>query len=138
MALIKSRPTIFDVLLREDPFFSVLDRSRLANATNTDAPAVNTYRTGNDLTFEVAAPGYSKENLNVSVDRNILTIQGASTREERQGAMRTEFETTTFTRTFTLPADADPTTLTASYADGILTVNASLVDSSKTLTIDIK
>ena len=65
MSLIKSRPTIFDVLLRDDPFFSALDRTRLAHATNTDAPAVNTYRTGNDLIFEVAAPGYSKENLNV-------------------------------------------------------------------------
>jgi len=138
MSLIKSRPTIFDVLLRDDPFFSALDRTRLAHATNTDAPAVNTYRTGNDLIFEVAAPGYSKENLNVSVDRNVLTIQGASTREERPGAMRTEFETTSFTRTFTLPTDADPSTLTARYTDGILTVNASLVDSSKTLTIDIK
>jgi len=138
MSLIKARPTIFDMLLRDDPFLSVLDRSRLSNATNTDAPAVNTYRTGNDLTFEVAAPGYSKENLSVSVDRNVLTIQGVSTRVDREGAVQTEFETASFTRTFTLPSDADPSALTARYSDGILTVSASLVDSRKTLTVDIE
>ena len=134
MSLLK-RPTLFDLIIRDtqNQLFSDIDRNGLSN-TSVYAPSVNTYRTGNDLTFEVAAPGYNKQGLNVSVDRNVLTIQG----EDREGAIRTEYETTSFTRTFTLPSDVDASTLTARYNDGILTVNASLLDSSKTLNINIE
>jgi len=136
MSLLK-RPTLFDLIVREDPFFNNVDLSVPVGST-TFVPAVNTYRAGNDLTFEVAAPGYSKQDLNVSVDRNVLTIQGTAELEDRSGAIRTEFETTSFTRTFTLPSDVDATTLTAKYNDGILTVTASLLDSSRTLNINIE
>ena len=136
MSLLK-RPTLFDLILREDPFFSNVDRVGTTPSTSY-VPAVNTYRDGNDLTFEVAAPGYSKQDLNVSVDRNVLTIQGTTETEDRDGAIRTEFETSSFTRTFTLPSDVDATTLTARYNDGILTVTASLLDSSKTFNINIE
>jgi|TARA_R110000851_G_scaffold48756_4_gene117635 HSP20 family protein len=138
MSLLK-RPTLFDLIIRDtqNQLFSDIDRNGLSN-TSVYAPSVNTYRTGNDLTFEVAAPGYNKQGLNVSVDRNVLTIQGDANTEDREGAIRTEYETTSFTRTFTLPSDVDASTLTARYNDGILTVNASLLDSSKTLNINIE
>ena len=115
MSLLK-RPTLFDLIIRDtqNQLFSDIDRNGLSN-TSVYAPSVNTYRTGNDLTFEVAAPGYNKQGLNVSVDRNVLTIQGDANTEDREGA-----------------------TLTARYNDGILTVNASLLDSSKTLNINIE
>ena len=138
MSLLK-RPTLFDLIIRDtqNQLFSDIDRNGLSS-TSVYAPSVNTYRTGNDLTFEVAAPGYNKQGLNVSVDRNVLTIQGDASTEDREGAIRTEYETTSFTRTFTLPSDVDASTLTARYNDGILTVNASLLDSSKTLNINIE
>ena len=138
MSLLK-RPTLFDLIIRDtqNQLFSDIDRNGLSN-TSVYAPSVNTYRTGNDLTFEVAAPGYNKQGLNVSVDRNVFTIQGDANTEDREGAIRTEYETTSFTRTFTLPSDVDASTLTARYNDGILTVNASLLDSSKTLNINIE
>lgn len=138
MSLLK-RPTLFDLIIRDtqNQLFNDIERTGLNTSTGF-SPAVNTYRNGNDLTFEVSAPGYAKEGLNVSVDRNVLTVQGDSNTEDREGAIRTEFEMSSFTRTFTLPSDVDATTLTARYNNGILTVTASLLDSSKTLNINIE
>ena len=138
MSLLK-RPTLFDLIIRDtqNQLFNDIERTALNTAAGF-APAVNTYRNGNDLTFEVSAPGYTKEGLSVSVDRNVLTIQGELNTEDREGAIRTEFEMSSFTRTFTLPSDVDATTLTARYNNGILTVTASLLDSSKTLNINIE
>ena len=138
MSLIKPRSTLFDLFL-SDPFFSSLERN-LPNTNTGNVPAVNTFRVGDNIPFEVSVPGFNKEELGVSIDGNVLTVRGTPEIDtnERQGFVRTEFETSSFTRTFNLPADVDPDTLSARYCNGILTVKISLADTSKSLTINIE
>jgi HSP20 family protein len=80
-----------------------------------------------DDAYEIHAdiPGVAKGDLKVTVQDGVLTIQGERRQEERDENARIhrlERFYGSFTRSFTLPADADISGLRASSGDGQLTV----------------
>ncbi len=94
-----------------------------------DVPPVNIREKADVYQIEVAAPGLKKEDFNVAVADNVLTI-GAELENEKhteaKGADYTcrEFRSTSFKRSFSLPEQGvDPDSVKASYRDGILTVS---------------
>jgi HSP20 family protein len=73
---------------------------------NSTLPAVNIKEDDGNFQIEVAAPGLSKENFKVNLDRNLLTISSElkQEKEEQEGKYsRREFSYQTFQRSFTLP-----------------------------------
>jgi len=88
-----------------------------------DLPAVNIKDNGDAFTVELVAPGYRKEELKAHVDNGVLTISSERRdehKEEQGNYTRREFNYSSFSRSFQLPAAADEDTVKASYADGIL------------------
>lgn len=81
----------------------------------------------NEKTFliKVEIPGVRKENLKVSVDNNMLTIEGER-HEEREDKgwrfHRVERSSGAFLRSFTLPSNADTSGLKAHFHEGMLDV----------------
>ena len=70
-------------------------------------------------------PGVPKEAIKISMDNGMLTIQGERKQEkeeENKRFHRIERFYGSFTRSFTLPEDADPSAIKASAQDGQLTV----------------
>lgn len=70
-------------------------------------------------------PGVAKEDIKVTVDNNILTIQGERKQdkeEENKHFHRVERFYGSFIRSFTLPDDADSASLKAAAQEGQLTV----------------
>jgi HSP20 family protein len=70
-------------------------------------------------------PGVEKGDLKVAVEDGVLTLQGERKQEKREDNdrfHRTERFYGSFSRSFTLPADAETAGLKASSADGQLTV----------------
>jgi HSP20 family protein len=70
-------------------------------------------------------PGVPKEDLKVSVDNGILTIQGERKQEKEEEGKRfhrIERFYGSFTRSFSLPEDADPAGLKAAATEGQLSV----------------
>ena len=88
-------------------------------------PKVNTRETENDYHIEVELPGVKKENVDIQVDGNILTISGErKVREEvkEEDYHKVESRYGVFSRSFTLPEKVDVSNIEAEFKNGILEV----------------
>jgi HSP20 family protein len=133
-----------------DPFDRLF---RLANWMNDDggyaarsrvsAPCIDVDE--DDAGYEVTAelPGMKPEDVHVELDQNVLTISGEKrmgSEGDRRESRRTRWSERSFgrfTRSFTLPSDADPDQLQASFSHGVLTVKVPKSEKSKPRTIDV-
>lgn len=80
-----------------------------------------------DGTYLIKAeiPGVKKEDVKVSIDNGVLTLQGERREEEESRGLqlhRVERFHGTFSRSFSLPPAVDPQQVKASFQDGVLTV----------------
>ena len=90
---------------------------------NHTMPAVNIREGETNFTLELAVPGQKREDFNVEVDNDVLTISMESKDEkaEKEGEFtRREFRYTSFRRAFTLPETVNQDDIRADYKDGIL------------------
>lgn len=113
-----SFPSILDEILKPDWFGGMEN-------LNATVPAVNIKETEKDFTIELAAPGKKKEDFNIEVNENVLTISSEikSEKEDKtdDGAYtRREFKYSSFKRAFTLPETINEDKINASYEDGVL------------------
>jgi HSP20 family protein len=111
-------PSLFD----GDDFWN-----RLMPATRTQTPAVNISEDDKSYTMELVAPGFSKEEIRINVDDDMLTISAEKKTESKQDGdgrqySRREYSYSSFSRSFTLPQNAKDDAIKANYQDGVLTV----------------
>lgn len=86
-------------------------------------PAVNINETEDAFELALAVPGMKKDDLNIDVNGNLLTI--SAEKEERKTdkdnkMTREEYNYSSFSRTFTLPDEVKKDKIDAHYADGVL------------------
>ncbi len=96
-------------------------------------PAVNVRETEKEFEIELAAPGLSKKDFNISVSEGILTISSEkeeSKEEEENNYTRKEFSYAAFSRTFRLPKLVDADKIQAIYRDGILLIKIAKLEDS--------
>ena len=92
------------------------------------APAINVKESKDAYTVEVAAPGMTKSDFNVSIDAdNNLAIsmeKKEEKKEERHDAryLRREFSYAKFQQTMILPDDVDKDRITAKMENGVLLI----------------
>jgi HSP20 family protein len=111
-------PSIIDELLKPDWLGGM-------QSFNHNVPAVNIKETDSSFGIELAAPGKSKEDFNIEIDHNVLTISSEekSEKEETQGKYtRKEFNYSSFRRAFTLPETVNTDSINATYENGVLNV----------------
>lgn len=88
---------------------------------------VNVYETDEEVVVKAELPGVKKEDLDVNIQDNTLTIK-AQTREEsevkEESYYRRELRTGSFFRAVPLPVEVKEDNLKASYENGVLTVTA--------------
>ncbi len=128
MSLIKfnRRFPLFDQMFPE-----TMDTDRWFNEElilkNNWIPAINVKENENDFEIEVAAPGFSKKDFEVTITDDILTISAENKRsEEEKGESysRQEFYYNSFKRSFTLPKVIDfSKKIKAKYNNGVLKVH---------------
>jgi HSP20 family protein len=106
------------------------------------APSVDVSE--DDAHFIVTAelPGIKREDVNVELEDDVLTIRGEKRRSEREEKKEkrrfVERSYGTFSRSFTLPANADPERIGAGFKDGVLTVTIGKRPETKPRVVDIK
>ena len=93
-------------------------------------PAVDIRETENAYVLDMDLPGYDEKNIEVHVDGSSLTIASKQEEardvkkdEENQGTyVLRERRTHSFSRSFKLPENADPESVTAAFKNGILSL----------------
>jgi len=94
-------------------------------------------------TYTVRAdiPGVKKDDIQVSIDGNEVTISGEIKKEteEKKGeeVLRSERYYGKVSRSFTLPHDVDEARVVAKYADGVLKVTLPMKAAAKTKKITV-
>jgi len=88
-------------------------------------PAVNIH-TGNDqVVVNAEIPGMKAEDINISVEADLLTLEGEKKAEDIGGdavCHRKERGFGKFVRSFKLPYDVNPDNVKATYQNGVLNV----------------
>jgi len=92
------------------------------------------------LSVEAELPGFTKDQVEVSIDQGVLTINAQRTAQEKTGGKMhlNERQYTTVTRKFTLPSTIDATQVEAALADGVLTLRLLKRDDVKPHKITVK
>jgi HSP20 family protein len=86
-------------------------------------PAVNVKETDKNYEVELAAPGYDKKDFNIAVENGLLTVSAERTEEKEKkedNYTRREFGRSSFSRSFSLPANTNEEDVNARYEDGVL------------------
>lgn len=89
-------------------------------------PKVNTREAENAYYIEAELPGVQKENVDINVDGNLLTISGERTlREEvkEEEYHKVESRYGVFSRSFTLPEKVEIAKIEAEFVNGLLEVS---------------
>ncbi|MEW7290023.1 Hsp20/alpha crystallin family protein [Aquimarina sp. 2304DJ70-9] len=98
-------------------------------------PAMNVKENKDDFDIELAVPGFSKKDIEVTIEDDILHICAKSSKEEveeEENYMRREFNYSSFDRKLQLPSSVDQNEkVKATYKDGILTLNLLKREDSK-------
>jgi len=105
-------------------------------ALGTSMPAVNIKDDETEYRIEVAAPGMKKEDFNIKLDHNVLSISSeikeeTEEKDEEGKYTRREFKYSSFQRSFTLPDTTDVEKIAASYKDGILNITVPKKEEAK-------
>ncbi len=125
------------MVLRTDPFRDlarVFDQAPRAAVAPLDA-----YRDGDLITVEIDLPGVDPAGIDVTVDRNVLTVRAERVRPAREGVRRlvAERATGTVTRRLVLADTLDTDRLTAGYDNGVLTLTVPVAEKAKPRKIEI-
>ena len=101
-------------------------------------PAVNVYQDKDRFTVVLELPGLKKEEIEISLHDNTLTIAGERKREESsEQEFLTERLYGKFQRSLTLPTAVDAEKVKASYKDGLLQVELPKAEEAKPKQIEV-
>ena len=110
-------PSLIDEFLNTDWNINSMDYS------NTH-PAVNIKESDKKYCLDIAAPGLNKDNIEVSYENKILSIEVVNNnKNENIEFNRFEFDYNSFKRSFKLPDSIDLSKIDASYVNGVLSIN---------------
>ncbi|HEX8669661.1 MAG TPA: Hsp20/alpha crystallin family protein [Allosphingosinicella sp.] len=116
--------------LSTDPF-GLLDQVFGQGGTRSSgnlmrAPETDVVETEREIRVIVEMPGLKRENIEVDVENNVLTIRGEKKEERTEGEQGkwhlAERRYGTFARSFVLPRDVDAENIQARFEDGVLSV----------------
>jgi HSP20 family protein len=123
--------------------FEIPFGSEAAGPSSLEAwtPAVDVFENQDNITVKTELPGMRKEDIDVSVEGNNLSICGERSEEKEEGKgtanYRSERYFGRFYRSVPLPSAVDTGKIAARYQDGILTVTLPKTEEAKRKKIDI-
>lgn len=90
-------------------------------------PANNIFETENEFMVELQVPGFKKEEVQISVLKNVLTVkagkeevENAEKQQEQYKYVHREFTHAAFEKQYKLPATVDAEKISARFENGIL------------------
>jgi HSP20 family protein len=106
------------------------------------SPTIDVFENKDNVTVKAEIPGMRKEDIDVSVEGNIVSICGERREEKEEGKgtsnYRSERYFGRFYRSIPLPSAVDSGKVAAKYQDGVLTVTLPKTEEAKRKKIDIQ
>jgi HSP20 family protein len=113
----------------------------VANRTEWTPPVDIFENDTHDLVVKAELPEMSREDIEVTVENNTLTLKGTKkfpTHIKEEQFRRVERSYGNFSRSFTLPNTVDASRVTAEYRNGVLTVVLPFREEAKPRTINVE
>ncbi len=101
-------------------------------------PPVDIYETDDALTVVVDLPGVDKDNVDVHVEENVLTIKGKADYEPPANLLLGEFNLLSYYRQFQLSDEVSQSRISAESKNGVLTIHLPKAEKSKPKQIKVK
>jgi HSP20 family protein len=101
-------------------------------------PPVDIYETAVGLVVKADLPGVAKENMDVRVENNLLTIRGKAAHAAPGEPIYREYGLVNFFRQFELNERVDQQQISAELKHGVLTLNLPKAEEAKPRKIDVK
>jgi len=118
---------------RPFPLQSSLSRLRMSEIEEV-LPKVDIYDEEDSFVIKAEIPGIKKEDVEVNLTEDTITISGEKKREEeaeKKGFYRMERSYGSFSRSFRLPADIQSDKAKAIFKDGVLEVKVPRTEEAK-------
>ncbi len=103
-------------------------------------PAIDVAEDKDKFIFKADLPGLKKEDIHVSVENGVLSIEGerrSETELKDKDYHRVERSYGRFVRSFNLGSAVDDAKIKANYKDGVLEIAVPKVEKAKAKTIDV-
>jgi HSP20 family protein len=105
------------------------------------SPSVDIYENKDQIVLEAELPGMKPEDVDISIENNVLTIHGErkfEKKDEQDNFHRVERSYGSFTRSFTLPPTVSSDNVDAVFENGVLRLNLAKREEAKPRRIQIK
>ena len=117
--------------------------SATADSPNIEAWAVplDILRKGEDTLIRASMPGVSPEDIQVSVEDNVLTIRGHTAEQHLEGDaayLMRERRTGSFHRALRLPDSVDPEKVQPHYEHGVLTITVPKAEAKRARQLQVQ
>ena len=129
------------MLMRTDPFRDLDRLTQQVFGTNTRPAAmpIDAYRRGEEFLVELDLPGVQPDSIDLTVEKNVLTVHAERRREETDGVEMLVGERPhgTFSRQLFLGDALDTDAIQADYVDGVLTLRLPVAEKAKPRRVEI-
>lgn len=121
----------------EDAFREFGDESE---SLTSWCPAADIYETDDDYVFKLEVPGIPKDDIDIDLQNNTLTIKGERKEDnevKKENYHRVESYSGSFSRSFALPRNVDVNKINATMKDGVLGLRIAKAEEQKAKAITI-
>lgn len=131
------------MLVMNSPFRDIdalFDQFTGRSSSSTTSPMpMDAYRRDSDIWVHLDLPGVAADSLDVSVERNVLTVTGERSWQRREGDQMylAERRSGTFRRQVTLGDGLDAEAIEADYTDGVLTLRIPVAEKAQPRKISV-
>ena len=101
-------------------------------------PPANIMKDGSTYILSIALPGVDKNDVNINIEKNKLTIKSEVDESNESKYRLREFNYAKFERSFTLSDDADIDNISAKFDQGILSISIPTLKEAGPIEVKIK
>ena len=131
---------MFDVEIPPQASETRSDRSSDCNRARLYRPLTDIIETDDGVELRMEMPGVSSEDVELALDRRVLTIKGRAQTTNREGFTLgyREYGEGDYERVFKLPEDLDGTAIEAQIGNGVLSVKLPRSEQAKPQRIEVR
>lgn len=108
--------------------------------TRAFMPNADIFETEDALTVVLEMPGVNRDNINISVENGVLTVEGAINFGKYEGLqpVYSEYNVGPFRRSFRISSRIDQDKINAEMSDGVITLVLPKVEEAKPRRIEVR